>query len=565
MAHRLQHITDMPEILFSQGVRDVIISPGSRNAPLISAFYHRFGDGCKSLVDERSAGYFALGQSLATKRPTVLICTSGTAVLNYAPAIAEAFYQQVPILVITADRPLEWIGQLDNQAIRQNNIFDNYIKASYSLQVETSNPEDLWFTHRIINEAFHKSVSDRPGPVHINVPLREPLYEILPEVSQKLQVIRKEETESIINGNSTLSANWEKANSILIVCGQLPTDAKLNETIQRLSADSRVVIVAEPISNVHNAATITSPEVTLNSKINYPDEAIPELVIYFGGQVVSKKIKLFLRGLKNSTFYRISTDEQITDTFQNVNAFINAEPNSILKTLKVKHKGEKSVFRIFWENEARKAESLSYSYIDKIGYSDLWVFKEIAALLPNDAIVFAGNSSVVRYLFYFDQKNRKYYSNRGVSGIDGCLSTAAGLASKVEEPVYVILGDLAFGYDSNALWNRELPKNLKIILINNEGGGIFHLLKGPSGSDDFKPFVNAFHPVDYKKLTEAFGVKYELCNSGNEIPKAIKNMVLQNEGAEVLEIRTPNNGEPQVTKDFFKFLNNNYDKELGND
>ena len=139
------------------------------------------------------------------------------------------------------------------------------------------------------------------------------------------------------------------------------------------------------------------------------------------------------------------------------------------------------------------------------------------------------------------------------------------MASKVEEPVYVILGDLAFGYDSNALWNRELPKNLKIILINNEGGGIFHLLKGPSGSDDFKPFVNAFHPVDYKKLTEAFGVKYELCNSGNEIPKAIKNMVLQNEGAEVLEIRTPNNGEPQVTKDFFKFLNINYDKELGND
>lgn len=565
MAHRLQHITDMPEILFSHGVRDVIISPGSRNAPLISAFYHRFGDRCKSLVDERSAGYFALGQSLATKRPTVLICTSGTAVLNYAPAIAEAFYQQVPILVITADRPLEWIGQLDNQSIRQNNIFGNYIKAGYSLPVESSNSEDLWLSHRIINEAFYKSVSAHPGPVHINVPLREPLYEILPEVSQKLQVIRKEETESTINENTTLSANWEKANSILVVCGQLPPDAKLNETIQGLSADSRVVIIAEPISNVHEVATITSPEVTLNSKIRYPDKAIPELVIYFGGQVVSKKIKLFLRGLKNSTFYRISTDEQIIDTFQNVNAFINAEPNSILKALKIKHKGEKSVFRIFWEKEARKAERLSSRYIDKIGYSDLRIFKEISAILPNDAIVFSGNSSVVRYLFYFDQKNRKYYSNRGVSGIDGCLSTAAGLASKVEVPVYIILGDLAFGYDSNALWNRELPKNLKIIMINNEGGGIFHLLKGPSESEDFKPFVNAFHPVDYKKLTEAYGVKYELCTSFNEITLAIKNMVLQNEGAEVLEIRTPNNGEPQVTRDFFKFLNNNYDKELGND
>ncbi|MDO8951776.1 MAG: thiamine pyrophosphate-dependent enzyme, partial [Draconibacterium sp.] len=166
---------------------------------------------------------------------------------------------------------------------------------------------------------------------------------------------------------------------------------------------------------------------------------------------------------------------------------------------------------------------------------------------------------------YFNQKQRKFYSNRGVSGIDGCLSTAAGLASKTDETVYAIVGDLSFGYDSNALWNRELPENLKIILINNEGGGIFHLLKGPSESDDFLPFVNAFHPIDFKKLTEAFGLKYNLCSSGNELSGSVKNLVLQKNGAEVLEIRTPNHGEPQITKDFFKFLNNNYDKELGND
>lgn len=563
--HQLQNIADMPEILFAHGVRDVVISPGSRNAPLIKAFYKRFGDGCKSLVDERSAAYFALGQSLATKKPTVLICTSGTAVLNYAPAIAEAFYQQVPLLVITADRPPEWIGQLDNQAIQQNNIFGNNIKASYSLPVATSHLDELWFTHRIINGAIHKTVSESPGPVHINVPLREPLYETLPGVSQNLRVIRKEETESTLSKNSTLLTDWEKAKSILIVCGQLQPDEKLKETIQRLSGDSRVVVVAEPISNLHYTAIFSNPEVTFNSKINYPDLAIPELVIYIGGQVVSKKIKLFLRGLQNSTYYRISTDEQIIDTFQNINAFIHAEPHSVLKELKVNSEMEKSAFRTFWKNESRKAERLTEKHIDKIAYSDLLLFKEISTLLPDDAIVFAGNSSVVRYLFYFDQKNRKYFSNRGVSGIDGCLSAASGLASKTDEPVYVIVGDLAFGYDSNALWNRELPQNLKIILINNEGGGIFHLLKGPSETEDFIPFVNAHHPIDYKKLTEAFGVKYTLCSSENELSESIKNMVLQNEVAEVLEIRTPNHGEPQITKDYFKFLNNNYDTELGND
>jgi 2-succinyl-5-enolpyruvyl-6-hydroxy-3-cyclohexene-1-carboxylate synthase len=561
MPHQLQHITDLTEILFAHGVKDVVISPGSRNAPLIKAFYTRFGKSCTSLVDERSAAYFALGQSLASKKPTVLLCTSGTAALNYAPAIAEAFYQQVPLLVITADRPPEWIGQMDNQAIQQNRIFENYIKASYSLPVKISDADELWHTHRIVNEAFHKTISANHGPVHINVPLKEPLYEILPEVSGRIQIIKKEETTFSLQNNSAFLLDWEKAKSILIVCGQMAPGNEISETIRFLSADQRVVIIAEPISNVYESATIFNPEVTLNIKIKYPEIGIPDMVINIGGQVVSKKIKLFLRGLQDSTFYRISTDEQIIDTFQNVNSFIVAEPNSILKGLTVQTEKDKSAFTIFWENEAGKAFRLTNNYINKIGYADLLIFNEISILLPDDALVFAGNSSVIRYLSYFNQKNRKYYSNRGVSGIDGCLSTAAGLASKVDETVYAIVGDLTFGYDSNALWTRALPKNL----INNEGGGIFHLLKGPSETDDFVPFVNAYHPIDFKKIAEAFGLKYNLCSSGKELQVSLKNIVLHNNGVEVLEIRTPNNGEPQFTKDFFKFLNNNYDTELGND
>lgn len=565
MVHQLQHIPDMTEILFAHGVRDVVISPGSRNAPLIRAFFNRFGDGCNSLVDERSAAYFALGKSLVTQKPTVLICTSGTAALNYAPAIAEAFYQQVPLLIITAARPPEWIGQLDNQAIQQINIYGNNIKASYSIPVATTNSDDLWFAQRIVNEAFHKTVSGNCGPVHINVPLREPLYEILPDVSPRIQIIKREETTFSLSKNSAFLADWEKANSILIVCGQLSPNNDIKETIQYLSTDSRVVVVAEPISNVYGSAAISNPEVILNSKIIYSEKALPDLVIYTGGQVVSKKIKLFLRGLKNSTFYRISIDEKIIDTFQNVQSIIYAEPHSILNGLNIKMLDGGSSFKKFWINEQKKAEILVGKYIEKIAYSDLLVFKEISTQLPDDAIVFAGNSSVVRYLNYFNQKHRKYYSNRGVSGIDGCISTAAGLASKVDEPVYVIVGDLAFVYDSNALWNRDLPKNLKIILINNEGGGIFHLLKGPSETDDFEPFVNAHHPVDFKKLADAFGVNYRLGSTENELSAAIKNLVLQNGETEILEIMTTNNGEPQITKDFFKFLNNNYDTELGND
>ena len=564
MTHPLQHISDLAEVLFAHGVNDVIISPGSRNAPLIRAFYNRFGERCKSLVDERSAAYFAVGESLITRKPTVLISTSGTAVLNYAPAIAEAYYQQVPILIITADRPAEWIGQQDNQAIQQHNIYKNYIKASYSLPLESANPEDLWLAHRRINEAFHKTVSAHAGPVHLNVPLREPLYVTLPKASENIRVIQREEPENLLLQNSALLNDWQKAKSIMLVCGQLPPDKTMKLAIQKIATDTRVVVLAEPVSNVHELATISNPEVVFSSKIKYPEESIPELVIYLGGQVVSKKIKLFLRGLQHSKFWFISPEEQIIDTFRNINAIVHAEPISVLKELSPKTAEAGNTFKKFWEKENAKAENHIERYTGEIKYSDLQVFKNLSEMLPKDAIVFAGNSSVVRYLLYFDQKQRKYYSNRGVSGIDGCLSSAAGLASKVKEPVYAIVGDLAFGYDSNALWNRNLPKNLKIILMNNKGGGIFHLLKGPSEHDAFMPLVNAHHAIDFKKLSEAFGVNYHLCETENELFNSVQNLIQNSDTTEILEIKTPNNGEPQITKDFFRYLNENYGTEMDN-
>ena len=565
MTDRIQHLPDMAEILFSHGVKDIIISPGSRNAPLIRAFYSRFKSGCKNLVDERSASYFALGQSLASGMPTVLISTSGTAALNYAPAVAEAFYQGVPLLVLTADRPPEWIGQQNNQAINQNNIFEKNIKASYTVPTEILHPDDLWYANRVINEAFHLTVSGRPGPVHINVPLREPLYEELPDSSPKVRVIKRETTESTLQKNSTLTADWESATSVMIVCGQLLPDKNLLQTLKLIAKDPRVVVVAEPVSNLQEAADISCPEVVLNSKTEYPEVGKPQVVIYFGGQVVSKKIKLFLRNLSKTTFYTISNDSQIIDTFQNLNTIIDADPQSVLNGLNTNKGTEKSEFKIFWEKEILKSKKLVAQYLSRTGFSDLSVFKHISEILPEDAVIFAGNSSVVRYLQYFGQKSRTVYSNRGVSGIDGCLSTAAGLASGVREQVYAVVGDLSFGYDSNALWNRDLRGNLKIILINNRGGGIFHLLKGPSQTEAFWTMINGFHPVEHKKISEAYGLSHLICSDEKNLTVMIENLTVKEKYAKVLEIQVPNHGEPQITKDFFKFLNNQYETEMDND
>ncbi|NQU50948.1 MAG: 2-succinyl-5-enolpyruvyl-6-hydroxy-3-cyclohexene-1-carboxylic-acid synthase [Bacteroidetes bacterium] len=564
MTHSLQHITDLAEILYLQGVRDVVISPGSRNAPLIRAFYKRFGENCTSIIDERSAAYFALGQSLVSQKPTVLISTSGTAALNYAPAVAEAFFQGVPLLIITADRPPEWIGQQNNQAIWQNNIFGKNVKAEYTLPIESTDKDSHWYAHRIINEAFYITVSDKPGSVHINVPLREPLYEKLPELTSEINIVRKEEPEFILKENSQLVSKWKAAKSIMIISGQLSPNNDLLQIVENISNDNRVVVVAEPTSNLHVAASVCSPEIVLNSKTEYPQVAIPELVMYFGGQVISQKIKLFLNKIKGATFFAILPDEQLIDTFQNVNSIIKADPLSVLKSLPVKPADAKSAFKIFWNREIKNVEIVKEKYTNRIGFSDLQTYKIISESLPEDAVVFAGNSNAVRYLSYFNQKNRVFYSNRGTSGIDGCLSTAAGLASKLSVPVYTIVGDLSFGYDSNALWNREIPKNLKIILVNNNGGGIFHLLKGPSETDAFIPLINAHHPIDFKKLTEAFGLNYHLCATKTSLQNNLNNLFIEKDKAEVLEIQTPNNGEPQITKDFFKFLNTNYGTQLDN-
>jgi len=283
--------------------------------------------------------------------------------------------------------------------------------------------------------------------------------------------------------------------------------------------------------------------------------ARPDLVVYFGGQLVSKKIKQFLRHLEGAKFYAISPDAQIVDTFQNVNVIIQADPEAVLKDIRLQQKEEKSGFKEFWEKELKKANEVKTKFSKKTGFSDFKTFERLSGDLPGNAFVFAGNSTVVRYLSYFDQKNRHFFSNRGTSGIDGCLSSAAGLASKVTESVYAIVGDLSFVYDSNAFWNRSLPKNLKIILINNQGGGIFHLLKGPSDDKAFVSMVNAHHPVDYKKLSEAYGMSYALCDSENSLVPLITELESKKGKAEVLEIATPNHGEPELTKEFFRLLN----------
>ncbi len=553
MLHKHQYIVQIVDILFTLGIEDVVISPGSRNAPLTNAFYAKFGSKCTSIVDERSAAYYALGKSLQTQKPSILVCTSGTAALNYAPAVAEAYFQGVPLLVLTADRPPELIGQQDNQTIYQTNLYGKNIKKSFEFPADVLTNSAIKKCEQIIQEAFEISTQEFNGPVHINIPLREPLYEELPKanpVALTPEISVKEKSFSLPN---EFLEHWNNANSIYIICGQSSPNNELEEALDRIEKDQRVVVFAEAISNIQKGVTICSPDVSINvSDKNIPNSG-PTMVVYFGGHVVSKKVKNFLQEQTHAEFYFVEDSERIIDTYCLLKNTLRISPSGLLNELPIKE-GKANSFKKYWENKQVNCLKKGQEYLREIPFSDLKVYEKISDLLPTNAVVFAGNSSAVRYLHYFGQKDRIFYANRGTSGIDGCLSTAAGIASKTNQEVYAILGDLSFIYDSNALWNRDFPKNLKIIVVNNKGGGIFKLIQGPSDHASYNDFFKAHHPVQINKMAEAFGFTYFYCNTKEQLTQSIQQITEKNVDRVILEIETPDDGDIGTTKKFFNYI-----------
>ncbi len=508
--HGKQHITDLAEICLKKGIRKIVISPGSRSAPIIQSFLTCFPGNCFSIVDERSAAYFALGLAISYQQPVALICTSGTAVLNYAPALAEAYYQKVPLLAITADRASEWIDQQDNQTIRQRDIYRNYIKAGVELPQHISNENDLCLAHRLIHEAVNLLTTGPLGPVHINVPIPEPLYEPLPDAWENIPEMRQEGTVCKPELSQRLLETWNHANSILIVHGQGHPDPRMTESLDKLSRDPRIAILAENISNIPLASVISNSHLVLSvNRKNLPP--YPDLVLHSGGQIVSKSLTAYLRNAKNTKGWRIGYDHNLTDTFRILSEHIPLPASSVYQILEAHIQEDKGQpgYKSEWNKLAENALKTAKERLPNLPFSDIHVFQQIASGLPANVNLVLGNSSVIRYAQLFNAHAETcYYSNRGTSGIDGSLSTASGIATASRKPTFAILGDLGFLYDSNALWNRALPLGLKILVINNQGGGIFHIIKGPAESAGFQEYIEAHHPVNIAKLAEAYGLEY---------------------------------------------------------
>lgn len=554
-------VRDLVEVLAQKGVKHVVISPGSRNAPLTLSFNRHPNFTCHSIVDERCAAFFALGIAQQTKVPVVICCTSGSAALNYSPAIAEAYYQKIPLLILTADRPKEWIDQMDGQTIRQSNVYSNYIKGSFDFPVEIHNEDDRWYVQRMANEAIELTQFPESGPVHVNLPFREPLYEVkdysneeLPKLFETTKTLLELPESQVVD----LKQQWQSYNRILIITGLLHPNEALNSVLNDISNQNNVAILTETTSNVFGKHFNRSIDRVIVGIEGEEEDYVPDLLVTLGGPVVSKKVKSFLRENKPAAHWHINASNDSVDTYQSLTRIIPLSPEKILKFLTGFE--VQSNYRDKWLEKDSSLQNVYNEFVQEVEFCDLKVFETVLNQIPKESHLQLANSTVVRYSNLFDQPSQnklRCFSNRGTSGIDGTLSTAVGAALSTNEPTTVITGDLSFFYDSNALWIAPFPQNLKIILINNKGGSIFRIIDGPSGIEELEPFLEAKHNLNAEYIAKTFGLKYVFCDNQADLISSLEDIYISNlDKASLLEISTENELNPEILKRYFRLLKN---------
>ncbi len=552
--HTRQGIANIPNICYRLGVREVILCPGSRNAPLIVSFTQFGNINCISITDERSAAYFALGIVQYTRRPVAVVCTSGTAALNLAPAIAEAYYQNLPLIVFTADRPVEWVDQADGQVIRQQNIFANYIKSAYNLPLETVHNDDLWFSNRLVAQAISYAVQCPAGPVQINVPLREPLYNLLPKPCDDLKVAINIAVDATIPTNELdiLRNKWGKCEKVLIIVGIHEPDIELNNIVNVLSELSNVVVLAENLSNISGNNIIDSTESFIASLSDHEKGLFkPNLLVTVGHSLVSKRLKQYLRVFKPDEHWHIGVEHGFVDTFNCLSHVLSVNSVWMLKQFVGFRNTCESQYAQYAMKKFEKVIHFRNHYLEHMPFSDIAVFNTLMNIIPENTLLHLANSTPVRLAQLFtSRRDIAYFANRGTSGIDGCVSTAAGAAFASQKSCIVITGDISFIYDSNALWNNHISDNFKVIVINNGGGNIFRLIDSTPEIDNISYFFETPHKVKIQLLAEAFGFQFLTCNNMSQLHKMFNTFLQMNKLA-VLEIQTDAEVNTATFKDFY--------------
>ncbi len=542
------HVKILAEICSQFGIEHAVICPGSRSAPLVFAFNRNKNIKTYSIIDERSAAYIALGMAQQLQKPVALICTSGTAALNFYPAIAEAFYQKIPLVILTADRPLELLNQQDGQMINQVNVFGNHVRGSLNFD------SILRTSHSELRTFLNKSMFPVMGPVHINMPLVEPLYENLEE---EIVIENHEKPLNIFgdfNNKNIIDALQQTQKRVIIVGQNLP-DQELLATFKEL-AQKGFAILADVVSNQHESSVLKHFDFLVSqANIETLQVLEPDFIISLGGPVLSKALKLWLKKQKPKYHFRIQQDETLVDTYNNVTEYIFGDNNEVLKSIK-DVEFPSSTYTENLELMELKSQRKIAEFINQNNgvFNEFVTVNFVLKNLPQNSQLQIANSTAIRYVSYLGlpDNNITAFCNRGTSGIDGCTSTAIGAANMTNEIVTLITGDLAFFYDRNAFWNNYVPNNLRIILLNNHGGGIFNLIDGPNSQPELEEFFLTKHKLNAKNLAAENGLSYNLCKNNDEFANALATFYDVSEQAKIIELSFDMDKSAAIFKAFKK-------------
>lgn len=543
------------DILVANGVKQVVISPGSRNAPLIMAFARKQEISKYVVVDERSAAFMALGMAQQTQCPVALICTSGTAMLNYSPAIAEAYYQQIPLIVISADRPMEWIDQDDSQTIIQYGAYNNFIKASYNIPAYYHEDSMKWYINRIINDACQQSKYSTWGPVHINVQLVEPLCNSIERSNTQTRIVNTILPYSMLSNYdlTTLRGIFTHSQKVMILAGFSTPNRELEEFLIKLSLLPNVVVLTETITNLSGGNIIRTIDRVITEVDDEKLESYsPDLLITFGGALVTRMLKEMLRKYKPIHHWHIGLNQHIIDTMMSVNLDIKATPLEFFAQFAINPPTVNSNYRDNWKCLANAAKASHELYLNSIPWCDLKAFDIILESIPLNYNLQLSNGTSIRYAQLFGDKfSCQCNCNRGVAGIDGCTSTALGASLVSTDNMLLITGDMSFSYDLGGLASQYKNSKFKIIVMNNGGGGIFRFLKGPSSLPELEDYFEVHQNLNIKGISSAFDYDYMEISDEKNIKEKLE-LFFSNKKNTILCITTPREINADILRGYFR-------------
>lgn len=543
----LNNVQIIISLLKEYKVKHLVLSPGSRNVPFVHSVENDSDFTCYSVTDERSAAYFALGLAEELDEPVVLSCTSSTACSNYLPAVQEAKEKGVQLILLTADRDPYYREQMENQMIIQPEMYGFNCKKSVNLPI-VNNEHDFWYCERLVNEALLELDHNGKGPVQINFPAVTGFTKFPNKKLPKCRVIKR--IDDKFNNWSEIANELTKYNKILLLFGSNNGySASVIENIERFFEKYNCTISVEHMSNLKCKGSLSTYLATESMSDDESHKYIPDLLITFGGNFSSDFKNILRNNYKNINHWRVAEDGKVVDTFKALNIIFKCKTEVFfekINSIDIISKNDLNYYNLW----VKKLNSIKFP---DLKFTNFQVIKTVSSKIPENSLLHLGILNSTRMMqFYNLKKNIKVYSNLGAYGIDGSLSTFLGQASSTNGLAFIVLGDLSYFYDLNANLINNIGSNVRIILINNGGGGEFKYIYGASNINPLEKHICAGHKLNAQNWCKSTIFDYNYAHNQVELDEHLKKFISRSEKPIILEVFTDLDKDGDILRQFYE-------------